>query len=222
VVKTRFQGPLDFSPNLLPGHIVLHICYIQEISTWDPGSDAQKTGRNFRVLGSTLRMKAAEVGKILFIEKRKASWGHAGGPGNWWSCGSTWGLCFYSLFYCLRTEMCLRCKQKFSRKERCLLGQLPPFRTSCSPSFNSPLSVITLTPLRDRDKSIQWLLPADRGRWRGPQHQGWPWEESFSCSSGASVVWWILGKRKQTWQVSLKCKAQTQARDNGNYRPQNR
>jgi hypothetical protein len=31
-------------------------------------------------------------------EKRKAAWGHAGGPGNWWSHGSSWKLGFYSLF----------------------------------------------------------------------------------------------------------------------------
>jgi hypothetical protein len=37
--------------------------------------------------------------------------------------------------------------------------------------------------------------------------------------SEAFVVWWILGEKKETWQVSLKCKAQTQE-NNGNYRPQ--
>jgi hypothetical protein len=55
--------------------------------------DAQMTRRNFqvfRVLGSTLRMKAqadsSSRGWKDFIcteEKRKAAWGHAGGPGNW-------------------------------------------------------------------------------------------------------------------------------------------
>jgi hypothetical protein len=65
-------------------------------------------------------------------EKRKAAWGHAGGPRNQWSCGSGWKLGFYSLFYCPRAEMSLRCKQKFSGKEKCILGQLSPFGTSCS------------------------------------------------------------------------------------------
>jgi hypothetical protein len=36
---------------------------------------------------------------------------------------------------------------------------------------------------------------------------------SFSSPSEAFVVWWILGEKKQTWQVSLKCKVQTQARE---------
>jgi hypothetical protein len=36
-------------------------------------------------------------------------------------------LGFYSLFYCLRAEMSLRCKQKFPGKEKCLRGQLSPF-----------------------------------------------------------------------------------------------
>jgi hypothetical protein len=89
--------------------------------------------------GSTLRMKAQEDsssrGQKYFIcreEKRKAAWGHAGGPRNPWFCGSGWKLGFYRLFLCcLRAEMLLRSPGK----EKCLLGQLSPFRTSCSPSF---------------------------------------------------------------------------------------
>jgi hypothetical protein len=41
---------------------------------------------------------AAEVRKILFVEKRKAAWGHAAGPGTWWSHGSGWKLCFIAFF----------------------------------------------------------------------------------------------------------------------------
>jgi hypothetical protein len=112
----------------------------------------------FRVLGSTLRMKAqvdsSKRGQKDFIcreEKRKAAWGHAGGPGNWWSHGSGWKLGFYSPFlYCLMVEMSCR----FPGKEKCLLGQLSPFGTSCSLSFNSPLSVITLIAVRDRDNEV--------------------------------------------------------------------
>jgi hypothetical protein len=55
------------------------------------------TGRKFqvfRVLGSTLRMKAqAESSRswkdfIYREEKRKAAWRQAGEPRNQWSCGS--------------------------------------------------------------------------------------------------------------------------------------
>jgi hypothetical protein len=31
-------------------------------------------------------------------EKRKAEWGHPGGPGNQWSCGSGWRLGFIAFF----------------------------------------------------------------------------------------------------------------------------
>jgi hypothetical protein len=55
--------------------------------------------------------------------------------------------------YCPRVEMSLRCRQ-FPGKEKCLLGQLSPFGTSFSPSFNSPLSMITLTAVRDRDEEV--------------------------------------------------------------------
>jgi hypothetical protein len=62
---------------------------------------------------------------------------------------------FYSFFvYCLRVEMSLRCRQTFPGKEKCLLSQLPHFGTSCSLSFKSPLSVISLTAVRDRDDEV--------------------------------------------------------------------
>jgi hypothetical protein len=47
------------------------------------------------------------------------------------------GIGFYSLFlHCLGAEMSLRCRQRFSGKERCLLDHLPLFGTSCSLSFS--------------------------------------------------------------------------------------
>jgi hypothetical protein len=43
---------------------------------------------------------------------------------------------FIALFvYCPRVELSLWCKQKFPRKERCLLDHLSLFGTSWSPSF---------------------------------------------------------------------------------------
>jgi hypothetical protein len=124
-------------------------------------ADTQMTCRNFqvfRVLGSTLKVKAqvdsSSRGQKYFIcrkEKRKAAWGHAWGLRNPWSHGSGWKLGFYSLFlYCPRVEMSLRSPGK----EKYLLGQLSPFRTSCSLSFKSSLSVIALTAVRDRDNKV--------------------------------------------------------------------
>jgi hypothetical protein len=94
------------------------------------------THRNFqvfRVLGSTLRMKAgvdsSSRGQKDFIcreEKRKAAWGHAGGPRNWWPHGTGWRSGFHTLFeYCPRVEMSLRCRQMFPGKEKYLLDQSP-------------------------------------------------------------------------------------------------
>jgi hypothetical protein len=105
-------------------------------------------------------------------EKRKAACGHVGGPGSQWSCGSGWKLGFYSLFYCPRAEMSLRCKQKFPWK-KCLLGQLSPSGMSCSPSFNLPLSMITLTAGRDRDKEDYSVTTSClQGEVKGPTASG--------------------------------------------------
>jgi hypothetical protein len=49
--------------------------------------------------------------------------------------------------HCLRVEMPFRCKQAFPRKEKCLLDLLPSV-------LKSPLSVIMLTALRDRDDEV--------------------------------------------------------------------
>jgi hypothetical protein len=119
--------------------------------------------RNFRGLGflSLLwewkyrRTPAAEVGKILFVEKRRERL-HGG------ECRGTqkpvvpWvglGIGFYSLFdYCMRAEMSLRCRQKFPGKEKCLLSQISPLGTSYSPSFRSCPKSCNLCP------SLPWHL----------------------------------------------------------------
>jgi hypothetical protein len=44
---------------------------------------------------------------------------------------------FIAFLNCLRAEMSLRYSQRFPGKERYLLDHLPPFGTSCSPSFIS-------------------------------------------------------------------------------------
>jgi hypothetical protein len=49
---------------------------------------------------------------------------------------------FIAFLYCQREEMSLRCKQKFPGKEKCLLGQLSPFGTSCSLFFRRYLHVL--------------------------------------------------------------------------------
>jgi hypothetical protein len=118
------------------------------------------TCRNFhllRILGSTLRLTVeadlSSRGQKDFIcreEKRKAAWGHAVGPGNWWFHGSGWKLGFIAFFlYCPKMEISLRCKQTFSGKEKCLLGSLP---------FKSPLSMIALTAIRDRDNEVYSVI----------------------------------------------------------------
>jgi hypothetical protein len=103
----------------------------------------------FRALGSTLRMKAqvdsSSRSQKDFICREEKGWSH----------GSDWKLSFYSLFLnCPSVAMSLRCTQKFPGKEKCFLSQLSPFRTSCSPSFNSLLSMIALTTVKDRDDEV--------------------------------------------------------------------
>jgi hypothetical protein len=88
-----------------------------------------------------MQTPAAEVGKILFVEKRRErlhggmheapkTSGPVGQVGNW---------VFIAFFlYCLRAEMSLRAPGK----EKYLLGQLSPFGTSFS------LSLSVTLPLR--------------------------------------------------------------------------
>jgi hypothetical protein len=62
---------------------------------------------------------------------------------------------FYSLFeYCLRVEMSLRYKQRFPGKERCLLDHLSPFWDLLQWVLQSPLSMVALTVVRDRDNEV--------------------------------------------------------------------
>jgi hypothetical protein len=99
----------------------------------------------FRVLGSTLRMKAQTYSSsrgwkdfICREEKGKAAWGHAGGPETGGPVGEVGNWVFIAFFYCLRVEMSLRGKQKFPGKKKCLLGQLSPFENDNSPSTVRP------------------------------------------------------------------------------------
>jgi hypothetical protein len=95
-----------------------------------------------RVLEPSLRIKApadsssSRKDSICREEKRKTAWGACKGTRK---LVITWvglGIVFYSLFeYFLRAEMSLKCRQKFPRKEKCLLDHLSPFRASCSLSF---------------------------------------------------------------------------------------
>jgi hypothetical protein len=88
-------------------------------------------------------------------EKRKAARENAVGPENQWSHGSGWKFIFVTFFfYCPKVEMSLWCRQIFPGKEKYLLGLLSPFGTSCSLSFKSSLSMITLTAVRDRDDEV--------------------------------------------------------------------
>jgi hypothetical protein len=120
------------------------------------------------------RTPAAEVRKILFEEKRRERL-HGGeyrGTGNLWSHGSGWGLGFTAFLCIAWGRRCL------SDADGWFLGRRSVFLTSCGQSFKSPLSVTTLTAVRNRDDE-DYLVTASclRGWWRGPQqHQGWPRE----------------------------------------------
>jgi hypothetical protein len=95
----------------------------------------------FRVLGPTLRMKAqadsSSRGQKDFICREEK--GCMGACWETWkpgSHGSGWKLGFYSLFLVARGQRYLSgANRQFPGKEKCLLGQLPPFGTSCYLSF---------------------------------------------------------------------------------------
>jgi hypothetical protein len=95
----------------------------------------------FRVLGCILRIKAQVDSRsrgqnILFVEKRRERLHHARGPGNRWSHGSGWKLGFCNLFILPESGVVSQVQTEVSWEgEVSLLGQLPPFGTSCSPSF---------------------------------------------------------------------------------------
>jgi hypothetical protein len=97
-----------------------------------------------RVLEPMLRMKAqvdsSSRGQKDFIcreEQRKTAWwSMQGDPETSGPLGQIGDWVFIALFvYCPRVELSLWCKQKFPRKERCLLDHLSLFGTSWSPSF---------------------------------------------------------------------------------------
>jgi hypothetical protein len=111
--------------------------------------DAQITHRNFqvfRVLGSTLRMKAqagsSSRGWKDFIcreekKRKKLHGGVQGDPETSGPMGQVGNWVFIALvLYCPRAEMSLRRKQTFPREEKCLLGQFSLFGISCSLSFS--------------------------------------------------------------------------------------
>jgi hypothetical protein len=73
----------------------------------------------------------------LFVEKRRErlneimQWD----PETSGSMDQIGSWVFVAIFYCLRVEMSLRCKQIFPGKEKCLLGQFLPFGISFSLPF---------------------------------------------------------------------------------------
>jgi hypothetical protein len=78
----------------------------------------------------------------------------AAGPRNWWSHGSGWKLDFIVFFVLPEGGDVSQVQTDISWKEKCLLGQLSHFGTSCSPSFKFLLSMITLTAVRNRDNKV--------------------------------------------------------------------
>jgi hypothetical protein len=70
---------------------------------------------------------------------------------------------------------------------------------------SSPPSIIAFAAVRNRDDEVSLVTTCCwRAWWGGLQCQDWPQEgswgnhdsRSFSFPSGASVVWWIRGKRR--------------------------
>jgi hypothetical protein len=69
--------------------------------------------------------------------------------------GGEWG--FIAYLHCLMAEMLFRCKQAFPREEKCLLDHLPPFGTSCSPSFSPSLRVVSSLLKREVNRTGCWM-----------------------------------------------------------------
>jgi hypothetical protein len=67
--------------------------------------------------------------------RKTAYWGMQGDPETGDPVGQVGDWVFIAFLHCLRTEMSLRCRQRFAGKEWCLLDHLSTFGTSCSPSF---------------------------------------------------------------------------------------
>jgi hypothetical protein len=95
-----------------------------------------------RVLEPALRMKeqadsSSRVGKILFVIKKRERLhsGEFSGTRKLVVHGLGLGLGFIDFLHCLRAEMSLRCRQRFTERESCLLDHLTLFGTSCTLSF---------------------------------------------------------------------------------------
>jgi hypothetical protein len=140
-------------------------------------------------------------------EKRKAAWGHAGGPRNQWSHGSGWKLFFIPSFVFPKGRDVAPVFWE---------GEVSPWPIIIFwDLLQVSLSMITLTAFRDRDDKAysvtascwQWVMKelTASGLTMTGDHNS----RSFPSPS---VVGWILRERKQTWQVSLNCKDQTQVR----------
>jgi hypothetical protein len=172
----------------------------------------------------------AEVRKILFVEnsivEKRREWRHSG------ECRGTrkpvipWvrvRIGFYSFFFCIAwwwrylsdANGYFLWRRSVSLTTYHLLGP-PAVRPSV---LHSLLSVVALTAFRDRDDKVYSVTASCwQGAMKGPAASGLTMRavvkgtavsRSFSSQPEAFVVWWILGEKKQTWQVRLKCKAQT-------------
>jgi hypothetical protein len=122
----------------------------------------------------------AEVGKILFVEKRREEKDcileNAGGPGNRWSRGLGWGLGFIAFFCIAWRQRCL------SGADRGFLGRrdvsLITYHLLGPPAvhplvLHSPISMVTLTAVRDRDNEVYSVTASCwQGVMEGPTASG--------------------------------------------------
>jgi hypothetical protein len=125
----------------------------------------------------------AEIGKILFLEKRRERLhiGECRGTGNWWSSGSGWGLGFIAFFCIAWVRDVSQVQTEVFWEGEVSPWSLSPFGTSWSPSFRPsfPLSIVALTAVRDREDKVYSVTASwGQGWWRGLQHHGWPREVS--------------------------------------------
>jgi hypothetical protein len=94
-------------------------------------------------------VNSSSKGQKYFIcreEKGKSDWGHAAGPRNWWSHGSGWKLGFIAFFVLPKGGDVSQVKTEISCE-----GKVSPWPIVTSPSFKSPLSMIALTAVKERD-----------------------------------------------------------------------
>jgi hypothetical protein len=74
--------------------------------------------------------------------------GNAGGTQK--PVGHVGDWVFIAFLHCLRAEMSLRCRQRFPGKERCLTT----FWDFLQSVIQSPLSVVTLNAVRNKDDKV--------------------------------------------------------------------